>query len=25
LPREILADNWDEDMTMYKHKRKPWK
>ena len=23
LPREILADNWDEDMTMYKHKRKP--
>ena len=25
LPREILADNWDEDMTMYKHKRKPRK
>jgi hypothetical protein len=22
LPREILADDWDEDMSMYKHKRK---
>jgi hypothetical protein len=22
LPREVLADDWDEDMTMYKHKRK---
>ena len=23
LPREILTDNWEEDMTLYKHKRKP--
>ncbi len=23
LPREVLADNWEEDMSMYKHKRKP--
>ena len=23
LPREILTDNWQEDMDMYKHKRKP--
>jgi hypothetical protein len=23
LPREILADNWEEDMSLYKHKRKP--
>ena len=23
LPREILDDNWDEDMSMYNHKRKP--
>jgi hypothetical protein len=22
LPREILADDWDEDMSMYKNKRK---
>lgn len=22
LPREILADDWEEDMTLYKHKRK---
>jgi len=22
LPREILADDWEEDMSMYKHKRK---
>lgn len=23
LPREILTDNWEEDMTLYKDKRKP--
>lgn len=23
LPREVLADNWEEDMSVYKHKRKP--
>ena len=23
MPREILTDNWEEDMTLYKHKRKP--
>ena len=23
LPREVLTDNWEEDMTLYKHKRKP--
>jgi hypothetical protein len=23
LPREILTDNWQEDMTLYKNKRKP--
>ena len=23
LPREILTDNWEEDMSLYKHKRKP--
>ena len=22
LPREVLTDNWEEDMSMYKHKRK---
>jgi hypothetical protein len=22
LPREVLADDWVEDMSMYKHKRK---
>ena len=22
LPREILTDNWEEDMSLYKHKRK---
>ena len=22
LPREVLTDNWEEDMTLYKHKRK---
>mmetsp|Transcript_39236 Transcript_39236/g.59857 ORF Transcript_39236/g.59857 Transcript_39236/m.59857 type:complete len:109 (-) Transcript_39236:20-346(-) len=22
MPREVLTDNWDEDMSMYKHKRK---
>jgi hypothetical protein len=22
LPREILTDNWEEDMALYKHKRK---
>ena len=22
LPREVLTDNWDEDMSIYKHKRK---
>ena len=21
LPREVLTDNWEEDMTLYKHKR----
>lgn len=23
LPREILTDNWQEDMSLYKNKRKP--
>jgi len=23
LPREILTDDWKEDMTLYKDKRKP--
>jgi hypothetical protein len=23
LPREILTDNWAEDMSLYKNKRKP--
>lgn len=23
LPREILAENWDEDTKQYAHKRKP--
>ena len=23
LPREVLADDWDEDMSMYNDKRKP--
>ena len=23
LPREVLTDNWEEDMSLYKHKRKP--
>ena len=23
LPREILTDDWKEDMSLYKHKRKP--
>lgn len=23
LSREILTDNWQEDMTLYKNKRKP--
>jgi len=23
LPREVLTDNWDEDMSLYKNKRKP--
>ena len=23
LPREVLTDNWEEDMSMYKYKRKP--
>ena len=23
LPREVLTDNWQEDMALYKHKRKP--
>ena len=23
LPREVLTDNWEEDMTLYKHKRRP--
>jgi hypothetical protein len=22
LPREVLTDNWTEDMSLYKHKRK---
>ena len=22
-PREVLQDNWDEDYSMYKHKRRP--
>ncbi len=22
-PREVLQDGWDEDMSMYAHKRKP--
>ena len=22
LPREVLADDWEEDMSMYNHKRK---
>ena len=22
MPREVLTDNWEEDMSMYKHKRK---
>ena len=25
MPREVLQDNWDEDMSIYKNKRKPWK
>lgn len=24
MPREVLQDNWDEDMSVYKDKRKPW-
>ena len=23
LPREVLTDNWEEDFSLYKHKRKP--
>ncbi len=23
LPREVLTDNWQEDMSLYKNKRKP--
>lgn len=23
MPREVLQDNWDEDMSVYKDKRKP--
>ncbi len=23
LPREVLADDWQEDMSIYKHKRRP--
>ena len=23
MPREVLTDNWDEDMSMYKNKRRP--
>ena len=23
LPREVLADDWEEDMSMYNHKRRP--
>ena len=23
LPREVLTDNWEEDYTLYKHKRNP--
>jgi hypothetical protein len=23
LPREILTDNWQEDMNLYKNKRRP--
>jgi hypothetical protein len=23
LPREVLADGWEEDMSVYAHKRKP--
>ena len=23
LPREVLTDTWEEDMDLYKHKRKP--
>ena len=23
LPREVLTDTWEEDMSLYKHKRKP--
>ncbi len=23
LPREILTDNWQEDMSLYKNKRRP--
>jgi len=23
LPREVLTDNWVEDMSIYKNKRKP--
>ena len=24
LPREVLADDWVEDMSMYNNKRRPW-
>jgi len=23
LPREVLADDWEEDMSMYNNKRRP--